>query len=105
MTPPTGQSTQQLLDSLEFTAPVKCYNGAFDSKSQQVLDAQDEVLRLVQQKEPRAHVTYFPGEEEFVVHVLGRQLSAYHKTRGAALADAFRRLGLEEGAPLPCTSP
>lgn len=82
------------MDNLEFTAPVRCYNGAFDSASQRVLDAQDAALALIRTVEPEAHVTYFPVEQQYVVHVWGRELSAYAPTRGAALTDALRRLGL-----------
>lgn len=77
---------------LEFTAPIHCYDGAYDSRSQRVIDAQVEALRLIQLREPEAHVTFFPVEGEWVVHSWGRELSAYHETKGSALADALRRL-------------
>jgi len=80
------------LDNLEFTQTVRCYWGAFDSASQRVLDNQDAVLKEILKKEPEAHVTYFPVEEQYVVHVWARELSGYHQTRGAALADAYRKL-------------
>lgn len=77
---------------LEFTSPIKCYNGAFDSKTQRVMEAQDRTLKLIRSKEPGAWVTYFPLEEQYIVHVYGRELSCYTSTRGSALADAYNRL-------------
>lgn len=77
---------------LEFTQPIRCYNGAFDTASQRILDAQDGALTAIRRTEPKAHVTFFPMEEEWVVHVYGRQLSSYHKSKGSALADALERL-------------
>lgn len=80
------------LDNLEFTAPVRCYWGALDSASQRVLDNQNAVLAAIREVEPEAHVTYFPMEGEWVVHVWGRPLSGYRQTKGAALAEAYRNL-------------
>lgn len=87
------------LDNLEFTQGVRCYNGAYDSASQRVLDAREEVLRAIRQIEPDAHCTYYAvgpcdaGEGEvYMVHVWGRPLSGYHKTKGAALTEAYRKL-------------
>ncbi len=77
---------------LEFQHPVSCYNGCYDSKSQRVIDEQARVLKLIKMKEPDAIVTYFPMEGQFVVHVYSRELSGYHSSRGAALADAYNRM-------------
>lgn len=77
---------------LEFTAPIRCYDGAYDSASQRVLDAQEEALCRIRLKEPEAWVTYHPAEGTFVVHVCGRPLSDYCDTKGSALADALRRI-------------
>lgn len=71
---------------------IRCYDGVYDSATQRVLDRQEEALRQIQEREPGAHVTYFPVEERYVVHVWGRNISGYHTTRGGALADAYGRL-------------
>ena len=81
--------------NLEFTQPVRCYDGAFDSASQKVIDAQNAALVKIRTVEPEAHVTYHPEGGDVVVHVWGRLLSGYHKSRGSALSDALRRLGLD----------
>lgn len=77
--------------NLEFTQPIKCYNGAYDSATQRVMDAQARALKAIQKHEPDAHVTHFPGDGTWVVHVWGREISSYHQTKGAALHDALRR--------------
>lgn len=77
------------LDHLEFTQGVRCYNGAYDSASQRVLDNREAVLKAIREVEPEAHCAFHHGSEEFVVHVWGRPLSGYHKTKGAALTEAY----------------
>lgn len=79
-------------EKLEFRTTVRCYDGAFDSKSQAVLNERTRVMKLIRQKEPEAHATYFPVEEEYVIHVWGRDISGYHKSYGAALYDAYTKL-------------
>lgn len=41
---------------------VKCYWGAFDSNTERWLRFQADVLKLVREAIPGAHVTYFPAE-------------------------------------------
>lgn len=78
--------------ALEFTAVVRCYNGAFDGASQRVLDARAEVMAAIREVEPKAHVTYFPVEGTWQVHVWGRALSAHSASMGVALLDALGRV-------------
>ncbi len=66
--------------------------GAFDSDSQRVLDARKQLLARLRTKEPEAHVTYFPVEEEYHIHVWGRSLSGYHRSYGTALLAAHDKL-------------
>jgi hypothetical protein len=80
------------MTNLEFTQPIRCYDGAFDSASQRVLDAQAEALKRIREVEPDAICTYFPSESQYVVHAWGRTISAYCSTRGSALADALEKL-------------
>jgi hypothetical protein len=80
------------IGQLEFTKPVSCYNGCYDSETQRVMDEQERVLKLIQQQEPFAHVTYFPMEEMYMVHCFGRQLGAPCSTRGSAILNAYRRI-------------
>ena len=59
-----------------------------------VINLQRRALELIRTVEPEVHVAFFPVEQEYVVHVWGRDLSGMHPTRGAALADALDRLNL-----------
>lgn len=79
---------------LDFTQPIRCYDGAFDSASQRVIDAQKLALEKIRQHYPKAIVTYHPAEEFFVVHEWGLALSAECSTRGSALRNAMERLGI-----------
>lgn len=86
-------------ESLKLPSYIRCYNGCYDSATQRVLDRQAAALAEIQKYEPGAHVTYFgvgpcdtDENEVFMVHVYGRPLSGYHKTRGDALIDALTRL-------------
>lgn len=79
---------------LEFTRSIRCYNGAFDSETQRVLDNQKRALDMIRTKEPEAHVTHFPMEGGWCVHVWGRELSSFCNTKGAALYSAMFRLGI-----------
>lgn len=78
--------------TLALPASIKCYNSCYDSATQRVLDEQEKILGAIKRIEPDAHVTYFPVEGQHVVHVYGRELSGYHSTRGAAIADAYNRM-------------
>lgn len=80
------------LSRLEIVGPVSCYNGCYDSKTQRALDAQEEVLKAIKTKEPEAHITYFPLEQQFQVHAWGRPLSGFFSTRAAAISDAYTKL-------------
>ncbi len=77
---------------LEFKQLVRCYNGAFDSDSQEIIDKRERVLEEIRKLEPDAHVTFFPVEGQYMVHAFGRELSKYAPSKGAALADAYNRL-------------
>lgn len=83
------------LSRLEVVGPVSCYNGCYDSKTQRALNAQEEVLKAIKTKEPEAHITYFPLEQQFQVHAWGRPLSGFFSTRAAAISDAYTKLFLE----------
>ncbi len=64
----------------------------------------EPLLALIRTVEPKAHVTYHHPHGsrtwgEHVVHVFGRELSGYHRTRDAALRDAVERLKLRGSNP------
>lgn len=82
--------------NLELPNSIKCYDGAFDSETQRVLDAQTKAMKKIQDIEPEAICTYFPVEGEYVVHTWGRHISGYCKTRGSAISDALINLGIKE---------
>lgn len=75
---------------------MRCYNGAWDSKSLALFAEHDRLMDEIKQVEPDAHCTYFPVEQEFQVHVFGRQLSAQRPTKLAALQDAKLQLSQKE---------
>ena len=90
---PKETSVDVLSLNLEVTN-AKCYDGAWDSRTQEVFKNQDFVLAKIREKEPEAHVTYFPVEELHVVHCWGREISSYTPTKGSALLDAYKKLFL-----------
>lgn len=78
---------------LDFTQQIRCYNGAFDSTSQRVIDAQEKAMLKIRTVEPEAHVTYTHGiDGGYTIHVWGRELSAYHSTYGGALREVLDKL-------------
>jgi len=77
---------------LEFNHPIRCYDGVLDSISQRIVDRREFILNEIRKLEPDAHVTFFPIESQYVVHVFGRELSKYDSSKGAVLADAYNRL-------------
>jgi hypothetical protein len=79
-------------EHLEFSALVRCYNGALDSAAQRVIDAQAQALAAIKEREPSAHATYFPAEGTWMVHVWGRPLSPMCATKGAALWAALAKV-------------
>jgi len=50
------------LSYLYKSGPTKCFWGAFDSNTERWLRFQVDVLKLVREAIPGAHVTYFPAE-------------------------------------------
>jgi len=80
------------LDKMTLRGGVKCYGGCFDSASSRVFKELDRVLKLIKIREPEAHVTYFPVEEYYTVHVWGRSISGEFTNLSGALYDAYCRL-------------
>lgn len=73
-----------------------CYDKYGYPNDQHAIVVADQArqLDLICSQEPEARVTYHPQDEVYVVHVWGRELSGYMKTRGTALADAITRMNL-----------
>ncbi len=71
---------------------MRCYNGAWDSEATALFKRQADLLAKVRAKEPEARCTYFPFDGIFQVHVWGRPLSDFHKSKIAALEDALGSL-------------
>jgi hypothetical protein len=71
---------------------MRCYNGAWDSEAMALFAEQDRMLKRIRVREPDAHVTYFPMEGKYQVHVWGNPLSGFHDTTFGALADAAIQL-------------
>jgi hypothetical protein len=80
---------------LEFSGTIKCYNGAFDSASQRVINNRAKVLEAIRKVEPEAHITFHYGSEIWIVHVWGKSISGEHKYYGNALLDACDKLGVD----------
>lgn len=74
---------------MRMPADVRCYNGAFDSKSAAAIRHQENAMHLLRSREPEAHITYFPVEAMFQAHVWGRPLSGMRATKADAIADAL----------------
>lgn len=79
---------------LEVHGPVRCYNGAYDSRTQATFDRQDAVLARIQAVCPDASCTYFPAEGYHMVHVDGWPITDAEPTRGSALVAALKALRL-----------
>jgi hypothetical protein len=47
---------------------VKCYWGAFDSKTQRVIDNQEKALKLIRTVHPNAKTCYFPVDGYYNLH-------------------------------------
>lgn len=79
--------------NLELPRYIRCYYGAFDSKTQAAIDEQDRVLNLIREKYPEARVTYFPVEGKclFATNVMDVSRE-FRPTRGSAIADAYEEL-------------
>lgn len=53
-------------DNLFITWGVKCYWGAFDSKTERVHQFRDRAMKLVKVVWPEAHVTYYPAGSFYI---------------------------------------
>lgn len=80
------------LDNLDLTRAHRDAYGFINPAGQRVLDNRAAVLAAIREREPEAHVTFFPVEQQYQVHVWGRPLSEMHPTYGSALAAAYRKV-------------
>lgn len=72
--------------------PVKCFNGAFDGRTQRTHDFQDVVMAAIKKREPDACCTYFPAPGYTMVHKFGSEISGECRTKAQALEEAFFKL-------------
>lgn len=70
----------------------RCYDGQWDSKALALFAEQDRLLKLIREREPEAHCTYFPSPGFFVVHVWGRTLGPERTSKLEALSEALAKL-------------
>lgn len=77
------------LPELEFSQGIRCYNGAYDSESQRIINNRNTVMAEIKELIPEAHLVYFPGEEKHQVWVKNRPLTEEFSSAGAALAAAY----------------
>lgn len=64
---------------------MRCYNGAWDSEAQALFKEHDRLMTEIRKIEPEAHCTYHPTLDCFVIHVWGRELGPYRRTKLDAL--------------------
>lgn len=53
-------------DDLYITWGVKCYWGAFDSKTERVHKFRDHVMKTIKVLWPEAHITYYPAGSFYI---------------------------------------
>jgi hypothetical protein len=76
---------------------IRCYDGAFDSKTQSVFDEQERVMKIIRTKYPEARVTYFPMEGKYLFATNVMDVSReFRPTYGDAVYDAYVELFPEE---------
>lgn len=79
---------------LDFTHPVHCYNGAFDSRSSQVLKNREDAFQRLKKACPAFHITYFPMEDMYQAYDNFTAITDMCATYGACLQVAADRLGV-----------
>ena len=70
----------------------RCYDGCFDSDTQKEVDMADKLLNKIRKFVPDVHITFFPVEQQWVVHIWGKEISSYHYSKNAALIEAWTNL-------------
>lgn len=77
---------------LEITWGVKCYNGAWDSRTEALFKKQDRCLQAIRKVMPNFSVTYFPAEDKYMAFNNHQEISGWFWTRGEALSTMYRHL-------------
>ena len=71
---------------------VRCYNGAFDSKTSAVFNYQDQVFKWIKEAVPNINITYFPMEGFYSGGQNYRSCTKEHSTRGGAICDLLDQI-------------
>lgn len=72
---------------LDITWGVKCYYGAFDSRTDAMHRKQDRALKRIREVMPDFSVTYFPAEGKYAVFNRHTPINMdWYATRGSALS-------------------
>jgi hypothetical protein len=71
---------------------VRCYYGAYDSKTQAVFDYQEKAFKLVKEVVENITITYFPMEGKFMAGQRFLACSAWHSTRGGVVSELVNQL-------------
>jgi hypothetical protein len=78
---------------------VKCYWGAFDSKTQRVMDNREKALKLIRTVHPNAQTCYFPVEGYYSLHTGSpeyKDICSPEYDRGSVIWAGLEVLGLIE---------
>jgi len=79
-------------DALGIWWGVRCYYGAYDSRTQSVFDYQTKVLKLITESVADITITYFPMEDKFLAGQRFKQCSAWHSTYGGVISELVNQL-------------
>ena len=84
------------LENLTINHQVKCYWGAFDSKTERVMKNQDDALKLIQTIHPNAKTCYFPVEGTYDLHTGYPEYKTIctESSKGEAIYSGLLKLGL-----------
>lgn len=77
---------------LDISWGVRCYNGAYDSRTDAMMRKQDRALARIREVMPDFHITYFPVEGKYAVYDGHEAINMdWYATRGEALADMIQK--------------
>lgn len=81
---------------LEITWGVRCYNGAFDSRTDAMHRKQARALAEVRKVVPELSITYFPVEGKYMAFNKYKEISDWFLTRGSAIAAMYQRFCIDK---------
>lgn len=70
----------------------RCYDGCPDTALQAKYDIENLIMQEIKKKEPRAHITFFPVENSYQVHVWGKDIGKMFASKKDTLMSALEEL-------------